>query len=50
VPAETVEAPDAFRKALGAEHAGVRVLRVVTDRVANVAAHDQLHRAVRDVL
>jgi 2-succinyl-5-enolpyruvyl-6-hydroxy-3-cyclohexene-1-carboxylate synthase len=50
VPAETIDAPDAFRKALVAEHKGLRVLRVVTNRAANVAAHDRLHGAVRDAL
>jgi 2-succinyl-5-enolpyruvyl-6-hydroxy-3-cyclohexene-1-carboxylate synthase len=50
IEAETVESPEAFRKALSADRAGVRVLRVVTDRVANVAAHDDVHRAVRAAL
>ncbi len=50
IAAETVESPDAFRKAVSAEHAGVRVLRVVTDRAANVDAHDGVHRAVRSAL
>jgi 2-succinyl-5-enolpyruvyl-6-hydroxy-3-cyclohexene-1-carboxylate synthase len=47
VAAETIESPEAFRKAVSAEQVGVRLLRVVTDRVANVAAHDDVHRAVR---
>jgi 2-succinyl-5-enolpyruvyl-6-hydroxy-3-cyclohexene-1-carboxylate synthase len=50
IAAETIESPDAFRKALSADHAGVRVLRVVTDRVANVGVHDEVHRAVRAAL
>src|SRR5207249_1945798 len=50
VVAETLESPDSFRKALGAEYEGVRLLRVVTDRRANVAAHDDVHRAVRAAL
>jgi 2-succinyl-5-enolpyruvyl-6-hydroxy-3-cyclohexene-1-carboxylate synthase len=32
------------------EEGGVRVVRVVTDRRANVAIHDELHRAVADAL
>jgi 2-succinyl-5-enolpyruvyl-6-hydroxy-3-cyclohexene-1-carboxylate synthase len=50
IAAETIESPDAFRKALTTDHAGVRVLRVVTDRAANVGAHDDVHRAVRAAL
>jgi 2-succinyl-5-enolpyruvyl-6-hydroxy-3-cyclohexene-1-carboxylate synthase len=50
IAAETIEAPDAFRKALTSGYAGVRVLRVVTDRAVNVTAHDDVHRAVRAAL
>ena len=50
VHAETASSVDEVAAAVAAPPGGLRVVVVRTDRAANVAAHDEIHRAVADAV